>query len=79
MYLPILPVVLTALLSQTATAQSIADEVEAQNNAGAEGPSSESSVGVSSEGMIILCTIVGVVVFIGGMIYLLIFPAMFSS
>ncbi|PLN75031.1 hypothetical protein BDW42DRAFT_189500 [Aspergillus taichungensis] len=65
MYSPILPVVLAALLSQKATAQSIAEEIEAQNDAGAEGPSSESSVGVSSEGMIILCTIVGVVVFIG--------------
>ncbi|PKY03018.1 hypothetical protein P168DRAFT_345512 [Aspergillus campestris IBT 28561] len=65
MHFSILPIFLAALLSQSTTAQTIAEEIEAQNDAGAEGPSSESSVGVSSEGMIILCTIVGVVVLIG--------------
>ncbi|PLB55300.1 hypothetical protein P170DRAFT_37576 [Aspergillus steynii IBT 23096] len=45
-------------------AQDIGDDVESQNRAGAEGPSDD-GVGVSSTGMIILCTIVGVVAVIG--------------
>lgn len=40
------------------------DYTDVQNEAGASGPSSD-SVGVSSKGMIALCTIVGVVVVIG--------------
>lgn len=40
------------------------DYTDVQNEAGASGPSSD-SVGVSSKGMIVLCTIVGVVVVIG--------------
>jgi hypothetical protein len=40
------------------------DYTDVQNEAGASGPSSD-SVGISSKGMIVLCTIVGVVVVIG--------------
>ncbi|KAI9039993.1 uncharacterized protein KD926_008684 [Aspergillus affinis] len=46
------------------TAHDIGNDVESQNRAGAEGPSDD-GVGVTSTGMIILCTIVGVVVVIG--------------
>lgn len=45
-------------------AQDYPQTAEEQNKAGAEGPSSE-GVGMSSTGMIVLCTIVGVVVVIG--------------
>ncbi|KAH8427932.1 uncharacterized protein LDX57_005635 [Aspergillus melleus] len=53
-----------SLLVAYSTAYDIGNDVESQNRAGAEGPSDD-GVGVSSTGMIVLCTIVGVVVVIG--------------
>ncbi|KAA8644534.1 hypothetical protein EYZ11_006885 [Aspergillus tanneri] len=54
----------TSILIAHSMAQDMLDDVEGQNTAGAEGPS-DGSVGVTSTGMIILCTIVGVVAVIG--------------
>ncbi|KAF9886991.1 hypothetical protein FE257_010607 [Aspergillus nanangensis] len=56
-------VVIGTLIAQS-LAQDPSEDPEAQNKAGAEGPSSE-GVGFSNKGMIALCTIVGVVVVIG--------------
>lgn len=56
---------LLGTLAARSAAQDYPDTVEKQNEAGAEGPSSE-GVGMTSTGMIVLCTIVGVVVVVGG-------------
>ncbi|KAL5358464.1 hypothetical protein BJX96DRAFT_173462 [Aspergillus floccosus] len=65
MFTPNTPVYLAlCTLVVQSMAQDYPQTVEEQNQAGAEGPSSE-GVGMSSTGMIVLCTIVGVVVVIG--------------
>lgn len=66
----------TSLLIAYSTAQDIGNDVESQNRAGAEGP--DDGIGISSTGMIVLCTIVGVVAVIGCPFFLIFHSTFYS-